>query len=114
MKYPPFSKKIVDLLLKKEKITNSINLYIGCDAWRKGSVMHKSFPNFTMILPPYDSPLNYSWPVFNCDILIIDLGGCDEQYIQDLALQLFISHAASVRYISPSPFYLLTVFKKDF
>jgi hypothetical protein len=101
LKLPPFGKPLKDLLLKRTPPTNSIYLYIGEHAWKKGrNAAHTYAPDRTLILPPGDSPKLYYWPVFNLDILIIDTSGCDESLIESLMDELMKYGAEVVRYIS--------------
>lgn len=113
MKLPPYGKPLHDLIQSNQRPQNSIYLFIGKNSWHNGRYSSLSRPDRTLILPPFDLPLIYDWPVKECDILIYDSGGCSKEYIEGIAFYLLESQAEIVRCIAPDFSYYGT-FKKDF
>ena len=108
-KLPPYGKPLRDFLKSGGKLDNDVYLFIGNDAWEKGKSFSITQLRRTLVLPPYDCPTNYLWPVRDCDILIFDSSLCDDDYIEDLMLTLFACEANIVRYTSlVEPIYLST------
>lgn len=100
-KLPPYGKPLHDLLQSGSHPKNDINLFIGHKAWKKGEAFSISYPTRTLIIPPWNNPGNYFWPVQNCDVLIIDTGYAEKQYLSNLAGVLFEHGASVVRGITP-------------
>jgi len=99
-KIPPFSKPLYDLQKSGYSPNNSIYLFIGNKAWAKGQAFSKMYPTRTMIIPPWLPPIDYHWPVNECDILIIDTGYAEKSYVEELALCLYAGNAEIVRSIN--------------
>lgn len=110
-KLPPFGKSLNEIVQKGFRPTNSINLFIGHNAWNKGQNFSISYPTRTLVLPPWLSPSNFYWPVTQCDVLIFDTGYADIKYVEDLVFSLYSDRADIVRYISPE--FTLTVYRKE-
>lgn len=98
---PPFGKPLAQLIEDGFRPNNSINLFIGMNAWQKGQNFSKSYPTRTLILPPWHSSLSYYWPVKDCDILIFDTGYAENKYVNELAAALYQHEAEIVRFIDP-------------
>lgn len=113
MKLPPFGKPLYELITANQRPTNSIYLFIGKNAWNAGKASSFSRSERTLVLPPFDSPILYDWPVNECDVLIYDSGDCEERYIEDIVFHLLESQAEIVRCIAPDFSYYAT-FKKEF
>lgn len=113
MKLPPFGKPLYELLQLNSRPNNDIYLFIGKNAWNEGKTSSLIRPERTLILPPFDSPFLYNWPVNECGILIYDSGESTKEYIEDIAICLLQSQAEIVRVIAPDFSYYGT-FKKDF
>lgn len=109
LKLPPYGKPLKDLIDKRFKPDNSIFLYIGREAWDRARKKLISHPNNVLVLPPYNCPTLYDWPVKQCDVLIIDCGYPEQDYIDDLVFCLYNADAEVVRYISPD--HKLTVYQ---
>ena len=101
MKLPPYGKGLYDLIQQNLKPSNSVNLFIGTKAWDKGRAFSVSYPNRTLILPAWHDPYLYYWPVKDCDILIVDTGYANDDYIESLVISLYQHQAAIVRFIDP-------------
>ena len=65
-KSPPYAGRVIQSI--NEGYNNCLYLFIGANAWKKGSAFNMSQP--TLLLPPYEDPGIYFWPVRNYDILI--------------------------------------------
>lgn len=100
-KTAPYGKPLQDLINKGMKPNNSVNLFVGRKAWVKGKAFSISYPDRTLILPAFECPSVYSWPVNDCDILIIDTGYCEMDYLNDLAFYLYEHGAKIVRCVLP-------------
>lgn len=113
MKIPPFGKPLYELIQSNHHPQNSIYIFIGKNAWQDGKSSSLNRIDRTLVLPPFDPPFLYHWPVNECDLLIYDSGGCEEEYIEEIAFCLLESQAEIVRCIAPDFSYYGT-FKKDF
>ncbi len=111
IKLPAFSKELHLLIKNGLRPSNDINLFIGQAAWKKGAAFSISYPNRTMILPPWVSSKEYFWPVKECGVIIFDTGHAEEDYIHEIALSLFAHEASNIYFVSPN--HSLTIFKKE-
>jgi len=109
MNLPPYGIKLYKHLAGGNKLTNDIFLFMGKNAWRKADAHNRN--KFVLCLPPDKNPIDYDWPVLNCDVLIFDSDPIDEYLIELLAEQLFSYGANIVRYVSNED--SMTVFKKE-
>lgn len=110
-KTPPFGKALAFYLLNNDPSAKYIYLFIGINAWH--AAKKRSFTNSLILcLPPFESPLIYEWPVRKCDILVIDTGMCEQDYVEGIAICLLHHGANIVHYCSPD--YQLTIYEKDF
>ena len=99
-KIPPYGKPLAELIKSGKTPNNSINLFIGNLAWQKGKNFSVSCPERTLIIPPWDAPYLYWWPVNSCDVIIFDTGYAEQDYINDLVECLYTDGADIARYIS--------------
>jgi hypothetical protein len=97
LKLPPFSKNLCHLIRNGSRPLNDINLFIGDDAWQKGKSFSISYPDRTLILPPWISAHEYFWPVKDCGVIIFDTGYASDGYVEEVVLTLF-GHGASIVY----------------
>lgn len=111
-KIPPYGKALYNLQKSGNPPTNSINIWIGLNAWKKGQAFVASYPSRTLVLPPWENPLEFYWPVNFCDVLIHDMGGAEEEYIEDLVFELYKCGADIVRYLAPN--LTLSIYTKGF
>ena len=109
---PPYGKPLRDLLKSGSVPRNSVYLYVGKGAWQEGNWSSRIRPTRTLALPDGESPLNYHWPVQNCDILVIETTRQEDEYIEVLVQDLFCYGATKVHVISPE--FELNIYKKDF
>ncbi len=110
-KLPPFGKPLADLQAQGVAPKDSVNIFIGNKAWKKGENFSISYPTRTLIIPPWQSPSIYRWPVRDCDILIVDTGYAEPEYITTLAIELYKADAEIVRCITPS--FKIVVYLKE-
>src|SRR5258708_1868426 len=101
LKTPPYGKPLADLIHSGFKPNNSVYVFIGQQAWHMGRARSISNPCNVLVLPAYHCPTAYQWPVYQCDILIIDTGYPEIEYIEDLVFCLYSYGALVVRYLSP-------------
>lgn len=111
-KFPPYSKNLSALIHAGYRPKGSISLFIGNYAWQKGATHFVSHPTQTLVLPAWLCPYNFSWPVKQCEVMVIDTGFAEIDYIEDIAIALFTDEASSVLYFSPNND--ITFYKKDF
>lgn len=111
MKLPPYAKPLYELITSGFHPNNDINVFIGNKAWNKGKAFSVSFPERTCLVPPWDSPCSYYWPVNNCDILVVDTGYANSDYLYELAECLYEHCAKIVRVISPD--FKLSIYHKE-
>lgn len=92
---PPFGKLLELSLSIGKKPTNSIFFFAGIGSWQKA----KTFTRIqTVLCLPYgEDPFKYRWPIMECDVLVIDTGGLEPDYIEKLAYCLLIAGASIVR-----------------
>lgn len=110
-KLPPYGKPLFELQKNSCRPKDSIYLFIGNKAWQKGESFSISIPERLLILPPWNDPNEYHWPVKECDVLIFDTGYAEVSYIDDLAFNLYQHNAQIVRSVSPD--FILTVYHKE-
>lgn len=103
---PPYGK-----VLKSLNPTNDVFLFVGQHAWQKAKNFQLQRPG-TLCLPAYLDPFEFEWPVCGYDILVIDTGYCDQDYIETIAACLLSFEANIVRYVSLEGY--LTIYKKEF
>ncbi len=109
-KFLPYSKPLSELQQRGQIPNNDVYLFIGNHAWRKAKGFAVSYPERTLALPAWFCPGEYHWPVNQCDILIIDTGFAEDDYLNDIAYHLYINGANVVRCITPDD--KLLVFRK--
>lgn len=107
----PFSKPLTELIAKGYAPTNDVMIFIGNKAWRKGKSFSLSYPERTLALPPWHDPRDYHWPVQECDILIIDTGYPEIDYVNDLVSELYDADASIVRMITHEN--ILKIYNKE-
>jgi hypothetical protein len=100
LKLPPYSKELYKKSKKGILPSNDINIWLGKDAWKKANSFAISMPDRLALLPPWDDPNIYFWPVMGCDVLLMDAGGSDNEYIEDLVYYLYRHNANKVRLIT--------------
>jgi hypothetical protein len=110
-KLPPYGKPLGELIKSGSKPTNSVNLFIGPNAWKKGESFSISYPLRTLILPAWHSPFIYYWPVKECDILIFDTGYSEKDYVDEVVDALYQDEADIIRFIDSEK--NLIVYHKD-
>lgn len=110
-KIPPYSKNLFALQRQGLRPTGTINIWLGNEAWQKGKQGSIYKPLRTLILPPWECPTIYQWPVNQCDIDIIDTGFAQIDYVEDLAYCLYLAGADRVRFTDSD--YKLTVYHKE-
>ena len=98
-KIPPFGKSLFALQQKHLKPISSVYLWIGDKAWQKGKAFSPSRPVTNLILPPWECPTTYLWPVKDCDVLILETSFADLEYVEDLVYCLYSAGAEIVRLI---------------
>ncbi len=109
-KIPPYGKELHQFLQKGDPLKESIFLWIGVYAWDRARYFAEI--SFTSILiPPWDDPFDYYFPVLKSTVLLIDTGWAAEDYIADLVFCLFECGASSIIYLSPD--LNLTTFHKE-
>lgn len=111
MKLPPYAKPLNELINKGFRPNNDVHLFIGQHAWEKGRIFSNRFPERTLIIPPWLPATNFIFPVKQCDILIVDTGFANADYIHELVYCLYRDAANNVRLITPD--YSIVLFKKD-
>ncbi len=105
-KLPPYG-YIFQQNLLSTGIPPYVYIFIGNNAWRLAG----KWQPFAMVLPPWLSPNGFIWPVKGCKVAIFDTGYAEEDYVRELAGELYKGQAESVMALSPN--YSITVFKKD-
>ncbi len=99
-KYPPYSKPLHELIKKGLSPRNDVYLFIGNKAWERAKGWSKMYPERTLMLQPWLSAFDFIWPVQECDILIIDTGYAESDYVDELAESLFLHDASKIRFIN--------------
>jgi hypothetical protein len=110
-KFLPYSKPLADLIKSGFAPSNDVNVFLGQNAWAKGKKFAVSYPERTLVLPPWENPSDFYWPVKECDVLVCDTGYAELDYLHDLALCLYESAASIVRMISPD--FKITIYHKE-
>ncbi len=112
MKIPPFGKPLKNLLESGQLPRNSVYVYIGNDSWEKGRLSAISRTSRTLALPPNRKPIDYEWPVKDCDILLIETSLITDIYREDVVYILFKFDAINVTVIKAD--FSTMFYKKDF
>lgn len=112
LKLPPYGAYLRNLLASGQKPTKSPWIYCGMNAWKK--VNHHQYINqfkTSMCLPPWESGLAFLWPVAGLELVVVDTGGCDDDYLEELMCALLRDGARHVALLTATAgiFY----FKKD-
>jgi hypothetical protein len=110
-KLPPYAAPLQKLQLENNPPANSVNIFIGMQAWKKAKAFSVSHPTRCIALPAWESPINYIWPIKGCDILIVDTGYAEKEYLEDLVYCLYQSGATIVRGVTPD--FSLIVYHKE-
>ncbi len=110
-KVPPYGKPLFAIQQKHLKPLGTVYVWLGNEAWQKGKNFSISMPERTLIIPPWYCPTNYHWPVKQCDLLILDTGFAELEYVDDLVYCLYSAGAEVVRFINPNN--QLTVYHKE-
>lgn len=99
-KLPPFGKPLFELQKKNLRPTNSVYIWIGLDAWRKGRAFLISAPTRTLVLPPWESASKYKWPVKQCDILLEATSYVDQDYVEETVYYIYKYDPEIIRFTS--------------
>jgi len=110
-KFLPYSKPLSDLMKSGHAPNNDVNVFIGHHAWKSGQKFSLVYPTRTLALPPWRNPSDYYWPVKECDILVLDTGYAENDYLHDLTVCLYESGANIVRMICPD--FKLSIYHKE-
>jgi hypothetical protein len=98
MKLPPYARPLHDLISSGVRPSNDVYVFTGEHAWEKGKNISISYPDRTIVLPPWLSPFTYYWPVKDCDMLIVDRFS-ESFYIDEVAICLYEFGARIVHFI---------------
>jgi hypothetical protein len=97
-KLPPYGKQLLSLLERKGRLQNDIFLFIGEQAWQKGS----NFSNrgqAVLVLPSNETPELYTWPVRGYDVLVIVTSLIDSKRLIQTVGALSLAGANIVRVV---------------
>lgn len=100
MQLPPFAKPLYDLHMKGQIPLCGVWLFLGKDSWAKGKAFSISYPARVLAIPPWNSALTYYWPVRDCDILMVDTGFSNDDYLDEVASCIYEFDAKIVRLIT--------------
>ena len=91
---PPFAKQAA-----KYPTTDEIRIYVGdCDqVWTNTKVRNSYGP--AIMLPPGEGFLKYRWPVKGREVLMIQVGGFDEDVLEAFCTYIVIEGANVVRVV---------------
>ena len=81
---------------KGYKPKDTIKIFIGTRAWQEAKEALEDYPVSTLVLPPWDCPKLYKWPVMQCSVIIKDTAGAEKDYLRDLAICLYRGGAETV------------------
>lgn len=109
---PPYGAPLKKLIDSGKRPFNTISVWIGAKAWHKGQNFSQSYPLRTLVIPPWQSPYSYIYPVLQCETIIYDTGYAEDDYVDELAFCLFRDGATKVLFVSPE--YKIHLYKKDF
>lgn len=95
---PPFGREAAYLNIFNAPPRNDIYLFTGRNSWHKA----RAFSNNQVVLclPPGKYASDYSWPVKNCPVLVLDTGGFTTSEAEELAFYLLLANATIVRCLS--------------
>lgn len=92
---PPFGKEAALLLSYGVQPRNDIFIFAGLNGWHKAQACKDR--QIVLCLPYGKDPANYSWPVKDCPVLLIDTGFLSITDIEKFAYILLCAHAEIVR-----------------
>lgn len=94
LKLPPYGSQVKNAIANGR--LNEVVVFAGIHAWRKGQAFALSKPS--LILPPWGEAYGYDWSVTRYqDVLLIDTGGCEQDYFDLIAKELFYHGAIVIR-----------------
>ena len=108
-KLPPYARTLFDLIQRGGKPSNSINVFVGFYAWKKGQAFSVSYPDFTIALPPWHSAFQYYWPVSGYDVCLINTGGAEDEYLEETAFVLLQHQSTKVIIVNDG----VTIYRKE-
>jgi hypothetical protein len=73
---------------------------MGKHAWQRAKSFREPIFPETLVLPPYTSPFDYSWPVSEHEVYILDTGITNAKLVRDFISCLFSFGATIVNYFS--------------
>lgn len=91
-KNPPYAKRVSQSI--QEGYSNCLYMFIGYDAWERARNFTMSRP--TLLLPPYEDPSLYKWPVEGYEVLVLEREAFDDEFLNDLAYWLYEDCATKV------------------
>jgi len=94
MKILPFGAELSFLIKNGYKPSSPINIYIGFKSWQEGKENYIISPLATLVLPPWECPFEYFWPVKKCHVIVNDYGA-SQDYLDDVFFSL-IEHEVSL------------------
>lgn len=111
VKIPPYGWNLYQLQKKGLRPHNDIYVFIGYGAWKKAKEFSSIYPRRIMMIPPWVSANDYTWPVKACSVLVFDTGYAEVDYLEEIAKRLFKEGASHVRSVDTD--FKLTIHQKD-
>jgi hypothetical protein len=109
-KLPPFGGKLEKILSTGKVPIDSVRIFCGFYAWNKCSNFRISYPETCLCLAPWESAFYYRWPVGECDVLVTDTGGSDQEYLEEIIYCLLEANANRIDLFDEN--FKVTTFKK--
>ena len=97
MKLPPGADYLADQV--RQGHPEIVIIFMGKDAFNRAIHLKPYLPT-TLYFPLYESPYNYRWPVFGCEIYLVDTQISKLSFIQTCAICFFSFGATKINYIS--------------
>jgi hypothetical protein len=85
--------------IQQDNDPNIVIIFIGKDGAERATQFQPYMP-YSLYLPYPDSPLDYSWPLHNCYVYLVDTGHANDSFIQYCALCFFSYGAQVIHYQS--------------
>lgn len=95
-KLPPYGKNLFQLQQQGLKPNYTIFIWIGNNAWSMARHTIDIRPDRTLLIPPWECPTGFMWPVNGCRVLIVDTGWAEDAYLNDLTYCLYQGGAGIV------------------
>jgi hypothetical protein len=106
--FPPFGDHLNSMVLAGKPSLIAI-VFMGNLSWKAAESFQEHFP-CTMCLPPKTSPYRYRWPLYQCEVYLVDTGRSSNDFVRQCVACFFGHGARLIHYFSRSA---MQTFRKE-